>query len=154
MFKYAPLNNEGDLRIMFGPIVCTNETILVPGVGDANSSPDGHEEDILGAGENSTSDPSSTALKGKHKVFHDSPKPRKKKELRDEYMRRMVDAFESRTFSSNKLKGKCALGPFLSILVIKCQHKWFKCETMANGGRSAKSTQRYDSRLSTLVFVY
>jgi hypothetical protein len=22
------------------------------------------------------------------------------------------------------LKGKCALGPFLSILVIKCQHKW------------------------------
>jgi hypothetical protein len=32
------------------------------------------------------------------------------------------------------LKGKCALGPFLSILVIKCQHKWFKCETMPNGG--------------------
>jgi hypothetical protein len=52
------------------------------------------------------------------------------------------------------LKGKCALGPFLSILVIKCQHKWFKCETMPNGGRCAKSTQRYDSRLSTLVFVY
>jgi hypothetical protein len=35
------------------------------------------------------------------------------------------------------LKGKCALGPFLSILVIKCQHKWFKYETMPNGGRSA-----------------
>jgi hypothetical protein len=35
------------------------------------------------------------------------------------------------------LKGKCALGPFLSILVIKCQHKWFKCETMPKGGRSA-----------------
>jgi hypothetical protein len=35
------------------------------------------------------------------------------------------------------LKGKCALWPFLSILVIKCQHKWFKCETMPNGGRSA-----------------
>jgi hypothetical protein len=51
------------------------------------------------------------------------------------------------------VKGKCALGPFLSILVIKCQHKWFKCETMPNCGRSAKSTQRYDSRLSTLVFV-
>jgi hypothetical protein len=29
--------------------------------------------------------------------------------------------------SSELLKGKCALGPFLSILVIKCQHKWFKC---------------------------
>jgi hypothetical protein len=27
----------------------------------------------------------------------------------------MLDAF---------LKGKCALGPFLSILVIVCQHKW------------------------------
>jgi hypothetical protein len=25
-----------------------------------------------------------------------------------------------------EVKGKCALGPFLSILVIKCQHKWFK----------------------------
>jgi hypothetical protein len=22
------------------------------------------------------------------------------------------------------VKGKCALGPFLSILVIECQHKW------------------------------
>jgi hypothetical protein len=22
------------------------------------------------------------------------------------------------------MKGKCALGPFLSILVIECQHKW------------------------------
>jgi hypothetical protein len=28
---------------------------------------------------------------------------------------------------TGKVKGKCALGPFLSILVIKCQHKWFKC---------------------------
>jgi hypothetical protein len=26
--------------------------------------------------------------------------------------------------NQNKLKGKCALGPFLSILVIECQHKW------------------------------
>jgi hypothetical protein len=52
-----------------------------------------------------------------------------------------------------RLKGKCALGPVLSILVIKCQHKLFKYETVPNGGRSAKSTQRYDSRLSTLVFV-
>jgi hypothetical protein len=23
-----------------------------------------------------------------------------------------------------QVKGKCALGPFLSILVIECQHKW------------------------------
>jgi hypothetical protein len=26
--------------------------------------------------------------------------------------------------ASDYLKGKCALGPFLSILVIECQHKW------------------------------
>jgi hypothetical protein len=25
---------------------------------------------------------------------------------------------------TNLLKGKCAIGPFLSILVIECQHKW------------------------------
>jgi hypothetical protein len=29
------------------------------------------------------------------------------------------------TASSPCLKGKCALGPFLSILVIECQHKCF-----------------------------
>jgi hypothetical protein len=27
-------------------------------------------------------------------------------------------------FSLLILKGKCALGPFLSILVFECQHKW------------------------------
>jgi hypothetical protein len=86
---------------MFGPIVCTNETTLVPRVEDANSSSDGHKEDILGVGENNTPDPGST-VKGKRKVFHDSPKPRKNKDLRDDYMKRIVDAFESRTFSSNK----------------------------------------------------
>jgi hypothetical protein len=101
MFKSTPLENEDDLRITFGPIVCTNETTLVPGAEDANSLFDGHEEDILGVGENCTPDPS-TALKGKRKVFHDSLKPRKKKELRDDYMIRIVDVFESRTFSSNK----------------------------------------------------
>ena len=41
-FKTAPLENEDDLKIMFGPIVCTIETTLVPGVEDANSSSDGH----------------------------------------------------------------------------------------------------------------
>jgi hypothetical protein len=28
------------------------------------------------------------------------------------------------TLVNNNVKGKCALGPFLSILVIECQHKW------------------------------
>jgi hypothetical protein len=101
MFKTVPLENEDDLKIMFGPIVCTNETTLVPGVQDANSSSDGHEEDILAAGENNTPDPSST-VKGKRKVLHDSPKPKKKNDLRDEYMKWIVDAFESRTLSSYK----------------------------------------------------
>jgi hypothetical protein len=49
IFKSAPLENEDGLRIMFGPIVCTNEKTLVPGVEDPNSSSDGHEEDVLGA---------------------------------------------------------------------------------------------------------
>ena len=44
---------------------------------------------------------------------------------------------DHRLQGDDRVKGKCALGPFLSILVIKCQHKWFKCETMPNGGRSA-----------------
>jgi hypothetical protein len=101
MFKSSPLENEDDLRIMFGPIVCTNETTLVHRVEDANSLSNGREEDILAAGENNTPNPSTT-LKGKSKVFHDSSKPRKKKEPRDDYTRRIVDAFESRTFISNK----------------------------------------------------
>jgi hypothetical protein len=36
-----------------------------------------------------------------------------------------------------RLKGKCALGPFLSILVITCPTQVLKCETMPNGGQSA-----------------
>jgi hypothetical protein len=31
-----------------------------------------------------------------------------------------------------KVKGKCALGPFLSILVIECQHKCF-CANLCKG---------------------
>jgi hypothetical protein len=36
------------------------------------------------------------------------------------------------------LKGKCALGPFLSILVIECQHKYF----CAKGWTKCKSCQK------------
>jgi hypothetical protein len=92
MFKTAPVENEDDLKIMFGPIVCTNETTLVPGVEDANSSSDGHEEEIVGGGENSTPDPSSFG-KGKHKVLHDSPKPKKKRGVKEEYMKCLVEAY-------------------------------------------------------------
>jgi hypothetical protein len=99
-FKIALLENEDDLKIMFGPIVCTNETTLVPGVEDANSSSDGHEEEIVGGGENSTPDPGSIE-KGKRKVFHDSPTPKKKRDVKDEYMKRLVEAYESRSLCSN-----------------------------------------------------
>jgi hypothetical protein len=35
------------------------------------------------------------------------------------------------------VKGKCAFGPFLSILVIECQHKVLKCESMPMDGQVA-----------------
>jgi hypothetical protein len=99
-FKTTPLENEDYLKIMFGPIVCTNETTLVPGFEDANSSSDGHEEEIVGGGENSTPDPRSIGI-GKRKVLHDSPKPKKKRDVKDEYMKRLVEAYESRSLCSN-----------------------------------------------------
>jgi hypothetical protein len=34
-----------------------------------------------------------------------------------------VAVVESEPLGRARLKGKCALGPFLSILVIECQHK-------------------------------
>jgi hypothetical protein len=64
MFKSSHLESEDDMKVMFGPIVCTKETTLVPGVEDANSSSDGHEEDVVAAAENSTPDPI-TGIKGK-----------------------------------------------------------------------------------------
>jgi hypothetical protein len=57
MFKNQPLENEGDLRIMFGPIVCTNKTTLILGgqPRDAASFSDELEEDDLElVGENPT----------------------------------------------------------------------------------------------------
>jgi hypothetical protein len=101
MFKTAPLENEDELKVMFGPIVCTNERTLVPGVEDANSSSDDHLEEIFAGGENSTPDPCTNAT-GKRKMRHDSPKPKKKKDSREEYMRRLVEAFESRSMTTNK----------------------------------------------------
>jgi hypothetical protein len=53
--------------------------------------------------------------------------------------------------STALLKGKCALGPFLSILVIECQHKCFVL-IYAKWWTKCKSCQRYVSRLSTLFY--
>jgi hypothetical protein len=35
------------------------------------------------------------------------------------------------------VKGKCAFGPFLSILVIECKHKVLKCENVPMVEQSA-----------------
>ena len=70
-------------------------------VEDANSSSDDHDEATLSGGENSTPDPNSI-VKGKRKVSHDSPKPKKKRDTKDEYMKRLVEAFESWSMNSNK----------------------------------------------------
>jgi hypothetical protein len=35
-------------------------------------------------------------------VLHDSPKPKKKRDTKDEYMKRLVEAFESRSMNTNK----------------------------------------------------
>jgi hypothetical protein len=62
------------------------------------------------------------------------------------------DNFED--YGKYYVKGKCALGPFLSILVIKCPTQMVQEVNCAKWWMNCKSTQRYDSRLSTLVFVY
>ena len=67
---------------------------------DTHTSDD-HVDATLGGGENSTPDPCSNAT-GKRKVRHDSPKPKKKKDTREEYMKRLVEAFESRSMTTNK----------------------------------------------------
>jgi hypothetical protein len=54
----------------------------------------------------------------------------------------------------SSLKGKCALGPFLNILVIKCPTQMVQVLNCAKWWMKCKTTQMYDSRLSTLVFVY
>ena len=52
-------------------------------------------------GENSTPDPCTNAT-GKRKMRHDSPKPKKKKDSREDYMTRLVEAFDSRSMTTNK----------------------------------------------------
>jgi hypothetical protein len=49
-------------------------------------------------------------------------------------------------FARAYLKGKCAFGPFLSILVIECKHKCLKCENMPKDEQSANHKLRYVSK--------
>jgi hypothetical protein len=51
-------------------------------------------------------------------------------------------------------KGNVPLGHFYKILVIKCPTHIKGMSICQRGGQKCKSIQRYDSRLSTLVFVY
>ncbi|CAO2038931.1 unnamed protein product [Urochloa humidicola] len=107
-FKTAPLEHEDLLRIMFDAISVTNETAYVPdhggsaataaaendGLGDG-----GHE----GAGEDERAthmvNPNSNAG-GKRSAPIASPKGKKKKNFRDQWMKRLVDAYEKKAQSS------------------------------------------------------
>jgi hypothetical protein len=53
--------------------------------------------------------------------------------------------------ASAPLKGKCALGPFLSILVIECQLKFLKCEFMQWMNKVQIKSKGMFLSLSTLV---
>jgi hypothetical protein len=50
-----------------------------------------------------------------------------------------------------RVKGKCALGPFLSILVIECQLKCLKCEFMQWMNKVQIKSKGMFLSLSTLV---
>ena len=50
-----------------------------------------------------------------------------------------------------EVKGKCALGPFLSILVIECQLKCLKCEFMQWMNKVQIKSKGMFLSLSTLV---
>jgi hypothetical protein len=103
MFKNQPQENEEDLRIMFGPIVYTNETTLILGgqPRDATSSSDEFEEDVLElVAENPTPGPTT---RGKQRDKYSMiPLSQIKKDMKDEYMKRIVQAIESRSFSTHK----------------------------------------------------
>jgi hypothetical protein len=45
------------------------------------------------------------------------------KETAEERRNRKSKSADKKRNVNDRLKGKCALGPFLSILVIECQHK-------------------------------
>jgi hypothetical protein len=58
-----------------------------------------------------------------------------------------------RTRQRTVLKGKCALGPFLSILVIECQHKCLNVNLYSWMNKVQIKSKGMFLSLSTLVFV-
>jgi hypothetical protein len=57
-----------------------------------------------------------------------------------------------RHFGEEKLKGKCALGPFLSILVIECQHKCLSVNLCQLMDKVQIKSEGMFLRLSTLFW--
>ncbi|CAN6202083.1 unnamed protein product [Urochloa humidicola] len=110
MFRDTPLEHVDDLQIMFDSIICTNESSFVPGgaTGDENA---GEGEGIMGedaadgavgadmvAPKDSTMGQNRTTGK---RPAQGSPKGKKKKALKDQYMKRLVEAYELKAQSSS-----------------------------------------------------
>ncbi|WVZ81938.1 hypothetical protein U9M48_029262, partial [Paspalum notatum var. saurae] len=104
-FKDAPLENEDQMRIMFDAIAVTNETSFVPtnGMGDdtdviqVEGDRDGQEKNDGEGGRGANVTPNS----GKRPAPL-SPKGKKKKNFRDQCMKRLVEAYEIKAQSSKQ----------------------------------------------------
>jgi hypothetical protein len=103
-FRDAPLELEEQMRIMFDAISVTNETSFVPstdggeceGAGavsgvDNNEGPEEEQSPII---------PNDRPTSAK-RLATSSPKGKKKKTFRDQCMKRLVDAYEKKSESSN-----------------------------------------------------
>jgi hypothetical protein len=93
------------MRIMFDAISVTNETSLVPStIVDVEQGVDGvagGDGNIEGQGqEQPPITPNVGATSGKRSATS-SPKGKKKKTFKDQYMKRLVDAYEKKAESSN-----------------------------------------------------
>jgi hypothetical protein len=103
-FRDAPLEHEEQMQIMFDAISVTNETSFVPstnggeceGAGavggvDNNEGPEEEQPPII-------PNDRPTSVK---RLATSSPKGKKKKTFRDQCMKRLVDAYEKKSESSN-----------------------------------------------------
>nr|XP_034586707.1 uncharacterized protein LOC117849249 [Setaria viridis] len=109
MIKDAPLEHEDDLCIMFDSIIYTNESSFVPGATEGEGTSEGEGaiagvDGVNGQAEEGDGAPKSSSNVQQHitgqRSAPDSPKGKKKKTLRDQYMRRFVEAYELKAQSS------------------------------------------------------
>jgi hypothetical protein len=102
-FRDAPLEHE-QMRIMFDAISVTNETSFVPSTNDGECEGDG----AVGGVDNNEGPeeeqppiiPNDRPASAK-RLATSSPKGKKKKTFRDQCMKRLVDAYEKKSESSN-----------------------------------------------------